>query len=113
MDIVERIAHRLVVLRNGSLIFDGSVASLREQVAAVWAELDVSLDPNHGADDLCFGRCPSVVESDGLKLRLSADTIGFGELELAGLRPHEVRGKSYRPVSLRQSIDALLQNEGV
>lgn len=119
LDVVEQVASRVGLMKEGRIIFDGTLDELksRQQCSKVVIRFERSSQGAAAGQsaELSFVDCPSVINAKvGAKvaeLELRTATISGNELLQAGLRTEEIVEISYERQSLGEAVQSLFDGD--
>ncbi len=114
LEVVERICDRVGIMKDGKIVFEGTLADLTASNNAITVEVHARLDSPQGAEVLDWSRCPSVAEvrkitNNGpagedwifsLSLVPTVESIRVDEILKSGLKSEEILGISKKDYSL-------------
>lgn len=115
LDVVEQVATRIGIMKDGQLAFDGDSEELKKNNRKSVVILRFQRDVASVHNEISFEKCPNVVRSTvyagKAELELSVERISVKEIALSGLKPEEIVEISYKRGTFVEALSGLYTSD--
>lgn len=115
LDVVEQVATRIGIMKEGQLAFDGGLEELKKNNRKSIAILRFQRDEASAKREISFENCPNVISSTvsagKAELEFSVERISVEEIALSGLRAEEIVEVSYKRNTFSEALSELYTEE--